>query len=84
MAVYPNPSEPYCCSICGRESPYRWEDPRVQSRAPLCRHCENDYGVGPYNDANPDRRIIKQISALAEAIRVDANCIERGAGTANG
>lgn len=78
MAIYPEAAAPYSCAICGKSAPYLWEDPRIRSLPPLCRHCENDYGVGPYNDASPDRRVIKQIGALAEAIRIDAYNLERG------
>lgn len=79
MAIYPPQPDPFPCSICGDTTPrsvWRWKD--TMTRPPLCWRCEQDWGVGQYGDLNPDRRVIKQISALTEALRVDSYRIERG------
>lgn len=78
MAIYPDKSEPFNCAICHRAQPPRWESPQLTARAPLCWQCEQDFGTGPYGDANPDRRVIKQVSALASALSINAHRIQIG------
>lgn len=80
MAIYPPAPEPFDCAICYRARPLRWPSPHMQDMPPLCWSCEQEWGVGAYGDCNPDRRVIKQISALAEALRVDAYRISIGEG----
>lgn len=78
MPIYPDREQPYRCAICGRDCPRQWESPQMQSRAPLCWMCEQEWGTGAYGDCNPDRRKIKQISALTRCLSVTAHCIDVG------
>lgn len=78
MPIYPPTEEPFECAICSAAAPRKWESPQMKSRAPLCWRCEQDWGTGPYGDCNPDRRVLKQISALAECIKVTAYCMDKG------
>ena len=80
MPIYPEKSAPFNCAICHRSQPPRWESPQLTARAPLCWRCEQEYGTGAYGDANPDRRIIKQLSALVCALEIDAHRIQIGEG----
>jgi hypothetical protein len=54
--------------------------------APLCVRCEKDYGkaIGGWGDINRDRRILRQVSALAEVIQTTAYRIEKGLEKTNG
>lgn len=47
---------------------------------PLCTRCEKDWGCGPggWGDLNRDRRLIRQVSALARVIEVTAYCRQNG------
>ncbi|KHQ50575.1 hypothetical protein [Mameliella alba] len=45
----------------------------MYDRPPVCWGCEQEFGTGKYGDLNPDRRTIKQISAITEALRIDAH-----------
>lgn len=79
MAILPERPAPFKCAICERESSQdRWRYAAMYDRPPICWSCENEWGTGQYADLNPDRRTIKQISALAEILKVDAHCIEKG------
>ena len=53
---------------------------------PLCRNCERTWGkaLGGWGDLNRDRRITRQISALAAAIEVEAYRIQHGKGALYG
>jgi len=73
MAIYPPTPDPFNCAICGKNCPRRWQAPAHHDSPPLCRICEQEWGVGQYGDINPDRRIAKQISALANALAVEAH-----------
>lgn len=73
MAIYPETPEPFECAICHKTCPPRWQSPQMKDMPPLCWLCEQDYGTGPFGDPNPDRRIAKQISALAEALTIEAH-----------
>ncbi|AUQ89362.1 hypothetical protein PhaeoP24_00716 [Phaeobacter inhibens] len=46
----------------------------------MCWGCEQEFGTGAYGDTNPDRRTIKQISALICALEIDAHRILIGEG----
>jgi hypothetical protein len=78
MPIYMDRPAPFNCAICHTEGPRRWESPDMQSIPPLCWRCEQEWGVGQYGDRNPDRRIAKQIRALAEALTVEAHRAEIG------
>lgn len=80
MAIYPPEPAPYHCAICTRSAPARWQSPQMRDIPPVCWRCEQDFGTGPYGDCNPDRRTIKQISALATALAIDAHRIQIGEG----
>lgn len=80
MPIYPNTPAPFQCSICNRQRPIPWQSPQFRDRPPLCWTCEQELGTGPYGIANPDQRVIKQISALIAAIEIDAYRIERKMG----
>jgi len=47
---------------------------------PLCRRCEHDWGasIGGQGDINRDRRLIRQVSALARVITATAYCKQNG------
>ncbi|MAU46141.1 MAG: hypothetical protein CMP09_15250 [Yangia sp.] len=72
MAIYPERPAPFTCAICGRARPIAWRSPQFQDRPPICINCEREFGTGTYGDANPDRRTIQQISAVTEALRIEA------------
>lgn len=80
MPIYPTKPKPFHCVICGKARPARWQSPQHQDRPPLCWGCEQEFGTGQYGDANPDRRTIKQISALICALEIDAHRIQIGEG----
>ena len=81
MPVYAPVPLPFCCAICGAEqmtSPWS-KYPRAENPIPpICRYCESTWGraVGKPNDLNRDKRMIRQISALAEVISCSAHCIQ--------
>lgn len=83
MAIHPPPPPPFSCVICGKP---QMTDPWDKYRGarnpipPLCVHCEQDWGkaIGGWGDLNRDRRMIRQISALAEVITATAHCIQNG------
>ncbi|MGH2342609.1 hypothetical protein ACRC7T_14130 [Segnochrobactraceae bacterium EtOH-i3] len=63
------------CEICGRTAGGKWMGPvRDWPTPPLCRHCEIAWGrkVGPLG-AMRDRRILRTIDALAEALAGESN-----------
>lgn len=73
MPIYPPRPAPFECVICGDRRPQQWVSPEQQDYPPLCWPCEQ-YGWRQGSlTRNPDRRLIKQITALAEAIIHDAN-----------
>lgn len=75
MTIHAPIQQPFTCAICLKpwaRDPWSWgPDLPIQ---PLCHRCNMDWGraVGGFGDRNRDRRIIRQISALAEAISVEA------------
>ncbi|EEE36697.1 hypothetical protein RKLH11_530 [Rhodobacteraceae bacterium KLH11] len=81
MTIYPERPEPFTCAICLKHCEQdRWKYAPTYDRPPVCWRCEQDFGTGQYGDLNPDRRTIKQISALAEVLRCDAYRISIGEG----
>jgi ribosome-binding protein aMBF1 (putative translation factor) len=83
VAIYPDPPAPFDCAICGKEQMRgRWDryDGAEMNIPPLCRRCEIQWGkaVGGWGDRNRDRRIIRQVSALAEVLLVTAHCKANG------
>lgn len=83
MTIYAPSPPAFRCAICSVEyipTPFGWS-PDLPI-PPLCRWCNNNWGrcIGGIGDRNRDRRIMRMISALAEAIQVEACRIERGEG----
>lgn len=85
MTVYAPTPQPFTCAICLKPwAPSKWA---ITWRAdmpipPLCRTCSDDWGtaIGGWQDRNRDRRVIRQISALASAIEVEAYRIQHNMG----
>lgn len=81
--ILPLPPPPFDCAICGAPQMrgqwdrYRGPDMPIP---PLCLRCEKNWGkaVGGWGDRNPDRRLIRQVSALAAAIDATAHCMMNG------
>lgn len=65
MPIYRDVPPPFECVICQRQFPLRWSDPAQRDIPPVCWSCEQMDSTGSYGDRNPDRRIARQISALA-------------------
>ena len=85
MTIYaPNP-QPFTCAICLKPwAADQWSftyGPDLPI-PPLCHRCNMTWGrsVGGQGDRNRDRRIIRQIFALAEAITVEAHRAEHKKG----
>ena len=73
MPIYPPKAEPFCCVICDRVVPDMWESPDRRAIPPLCFLCEQfEWGAGLFV-MNRDKRLVKQISALANALQGFAN-----------
>lgn len=73
MPIYPPRPAPFDCAICGETRPRQWASPDQMDQPPLCWSCEQ-YGWRQGTvTRNPDRRLLKQILALAEAIASEAN-----------
>lgn len=77
MVIYAPQPQPFTCAICRKpwaadQWSFTW-GPDLPI-PPLCHRCNMDCGrsVGGIGDRNRDRRIIRQISALAEAISGEA------------
>lgn len=78
MTIYAPPPPPFTCAICLTDWEYSpwiggWS-PTLPIQ-PVCVQCNQTWGkaVGGWADHNRDRRIIRQISALAAAIDVEAH-----------
>lgn len=87
MAIYAPPPAPFDCAICGSPqmtSPWDKHLGADTPIPPLCRRCERDWGKpvppGGWQDRNRDRRMIRQISALAEILSGTAYCKMNGLG----
>lgn len=82
MAIYAPPPPPFNCAICSEpQMRSMWENYRgAQSPIPpLCRWCESHWGQGgDKNSNNRDRRILRQVSALAEVLQATAYCKMNG------
>lgn len=83
MAIYAAPPAPFDCVICGKRQMLDiWDKHRGADTVipPLCMHCEKTFGksVGGWGDRNRDRRMIRQVSALAEIIICTAYCKQNG------
>lgn len=91
MTIYPSRPASFTCVICGeyseyddvpgRFNPLRWRATEYDI-PPVCRHCEINWGrsIGGRGDLNRDRRIARQISALACALDVEAYRAQRREG----
>lgn len=69
MMQTPGPPS-FDCAICERHIENRWPGPRqIWSLPPVCRYCETTWSarVVP-KGAFRDRRVVAQISALANAL----------------
>ncbi len=83
MAIYALPPAPFDCVICGApQMTSPWDKHRGASTPipPVCNRCSHDWGkgTGGLGDLNRDRRIIRQVSALAEVISATAYCKMNG------
>lgn len=78
MTIYAPPPPPFTCAICLEPwAPDLWSftyGPDLPI-PPVCHRCNMDWGrsIGAHGDRNRDRRIIRQIAALAAAIDVEAH-----------
>ncbi len=73
MAIYPPKADPFECAICERAVTPLWESPAHRCMPPLCFRCEqHEWGAGLF-EMNPDKRLAKQISALANALQDFSN-----------
>ena len=80
MTIYAPRPAPFTCAICcepqmGDGSPWSvhcWAG--SYPIPPLCNSCARTWGraIGGIGDLNRDRRIIRQIFALAEALQTEA------------
>ena len=63
---------PFSCAICDRPANARWFND--DSIPPICRTCEvtNTPLAAPFG-AFKDRRIVRQIFAMAQAVETEAN-----------
>lgn len=84
MPIYPPTPDPFKCAICRADRPSPWCSPQMKDRPPVCWRCEQDWGTGTYGDCNPDRRTLKQISALANCLAVEAHRGQLGLGALHG
>lgn len=78
MTIYAPPPPPFTCAICCEDwAPRPWMDGWSADLPipPICTHCNTKWGraIGGWGDRNRDRRIIRQIAALAAAIDVEAH-----------
>lgn len=83
MPILPDPPPPFCCAICGEDQMTNpWAIVRRASNPikPICIWCERTWGRGLNgpNDLNPDRRLIRQVSALAAVLSATAHCKQNG------
>jgi hypothetical protein len=82
MTIYPARPPAFTCAICGTQRDYSaqhyWPnaDARQYDIPPICRQCEDTWGkgasIGGLGDLNRDRRIARQIFALASRLEVEA------------
>ena len=75
MPIYPPRPDPFECAICGRTVELgRWEYAGRYPIKPVCRNCADMWGkgIGGWNDLNRDRRTLRLVSALAEALMAEA------------
>lgn len=89
MTIYPSRPLSFTCAICCENRDWspashirRWWDAREYDIPPVCRSCEKEWGkaIGGWGDLNRDRRITRQIIALAEALQVEAFHVSQGKG----
>ena len=83
MVIYAPIPQPFTCAICCKPwQQDRWSWGPDLPIPPLCHSCNMAWGsaVGDQGDRNRDRRIIRQISALATAIDVEAYRAQRKEG----
>lgn len=87
MTIYAPPCPAFTCAICAEayDPTDYWQRLRygpTQPIPPLCNDCSHAWGtrIGGIGDLNRDRRIIRQISALAAAIETEAYRAQRGEG----
>ena len=86
MTIYPPRPPSFTCAICGEFQDWsdtgrrRWWTMEEAAIPPICRTCERDLGkaIGGWGDRNRDRRITRQISALAAMMEVEAHRIQNG------
>jgi hypothetical protein len=91
MTIYPARPPTFTCVICGEIRDYgdapgvfnslRWRSAEYDI-PPVCRRCEITWGrsIGGLGDLNRDRRIARQIRALADVLDCEAYRAQRGEG----
>lgn len=80
MTIYPDRPPSFTCAICNEffdwsdQGGTRWRYAAEYDIPPLCRHCEKTWGksIGGWGDLNRDRRIARQIAAMAHALETEA------------
>lgn len=87
MTIYAPSCPAFTCAICAEvfdptDPRNRWSHGHTQPIPPLCKNCSHTWGtgIGGIGDLNRDRRIIRQISALAAAIETEAYRAQKGEG----
>ena len=85
MTIFPPRPPSFTCAICGEFRDwsngrnggprFRWHHAAEFDIPPICRCCEKTWGkgIGGWGDLNRDRRIARQISALAAVLEVEAH-----------
>ncbi len=73
MPIYRDKPAPFECVICGRQILSTWAPRSDYAFPPLCWACEQKAWRGGPTTRNPDRRLIKQIKALEEALTCEAS-----------
>ena len=83
MTIYPDRPQDFTCAICQCAGvPERWFHASNYPIPPLCNTCAIDFGCngghafGGWGDLNRDRRIARQVSALANALTFEATRIQ--------
>ncbi|HMO09155.1 MAG TPA: hypothetical protein PKD10_16120 [Paracoccaceae bacterium] len=76
MTIYPARPQPFDCAICGKAVEIgRWSFAWRYPIRPICLHCADTWGrsIGGLGDRNPDRRHLRLVSALSEALLAEAH-----------
>ena len=75
MPIYPDRPASFTCAICtSAVRVERWDYAWRYPIPPVCLNCADTWGkgIGGWGDLNRDRRTIRLVSALAEALMAEA------------